>query len=78
MRGVSERTIQRNWEKGRMYLHHAVGGGASAAVSADAAAHPDRWRVLSPYLDEALEIPTEDWATWLASISANDPAWPPI
>jgi eukaryotic-like serine/threonine-protein kinase len=35
---------------------------------------PDRWRVLSPYLDEALEIPTEDWTTWLASISANDPA----
>ena len=23
MRGVSERTIQRNWEKGRLYLHHA-------------------------------------------------------
>jgi RNA polymerase sigma factor (TIGR02999 family) len=38
MRGVSERTIQRNWEKGRMYLHHAVGGGHPAAVSADAAA----------------------------------------
>jgi RNA polymerase sigma factor (TIGR02999 family) len=38
MRGVSERTIQRNWEKGRMYLHHAVGGGHRAAVSADAAA----------------------------------------
>jgi RNA polymerase sigma factor (TIGR02999 family) len=26
MRGVSERTIQRGWEKGRLYLHHAVGG----------------------------------------------------
>jgi RNA polymerase sigma factor (TIGR02999 family) len=25
MRGVSERTIQRNWEKGRLYLHHALG-----------------------------------------------------
>jgi RNA polymerase sigma factor (TIGR02999 family) len=24
MRGVSERTIQRNWEKGRLYLHHAM------------------------------------------------------
>jgi RNA polymerase sigma factor (TIGR02999 family) len=24
MRGVSERTIQRAWEKGRLYLHHAV------------------------------------------------------
>lgn len=26
MRGVSERTIQRGWEKGRLYLHHAVAG----------------------------------------------------
>ena len=25
MRGVSERTIQRAWEKGRLYLHHAIG-----------------------------------------------------
>jgi RNA polymerase sigma factor (TIGR02999 family) len=25
VRGVSERTIQRNWEKGRLYLHHAIG-----------------------------------------------------
>lgn len=24
MRGVSERTIQRSWEKGRLYLHHAI------------------------------------------------------
>jgi RNA polymerase sigma factor (TIGR02999 family) len=24
MRGVSERTIQRYWEKGRLYLHHAI------------------------------------------------------
>jgi serine/threonine protein kinase/tetratricopeptide (TPR) repeat protein len=35
---------------------------------------PDRWRVLSPYLDEALEIATEERATWLASISTYDPA----
>ena len=25
MRGVSERTVQRAWEKGRLYLHHAIG-----------------------------------------------------
>ena len=24
MRGVSERTIQRNWDKGRLYLHRAI------------------------------------------------------
>ena len=35
---------------------------------------PDRWRALSPYLDEALEIPTSDRRTWLASIRLQDPA----
>ena len=24
MRGVSERTVQRHWEKARLYLHHAI------------------------------------------------------
>ena len=37
MRGVSERTIQRNWEKGRMYLHHAIGGAQLTAAGAYAA-----------------------------------------
>ena len=36
MRGVSERTIQRNWEKGRLYLHHAIGSAGHAVKSADA------------------------------------------
>lgn len=31
MRGVSERTIQRAWEKGRLYLHHAIGGAGPIA-----------------------------------------------
>ncbi len=35
---------------------------------------PDRWRIVSPYLDEALEIATEDRAEWLASICARDAA----
>jgi RNA polymerase sigma factor (TIGR02999 family) len=39
MRGVSERTIQRSWEKGRLYLHHAIGSIGPAAVSAHAADH---------------------------------------
>lgn len=26
MRGVSERTVKRNWEKSRLYLHRALGG----------------------------------------------------
>ena len=40
MRGVSERTIQRTWEKGRLYLHHAIGSGSQAPVSAHAANQP--------------------------------------
>src|SRR5262245_17336217 len=32
----------------------------------------ERWRVLSPYLDEALEIAKEHRAAWLASIDARD------
>src|SRR5687767_11572207 len=35
---------------------------------------PDRWRVLSPYLDEALDIPADGRAAWLASLSAKDAA----
>lgn len=39
MRGVSERTVQRNWEKGRLYLHHAIGS-ERQAVSAHATHQP--------------------------------------
>jgi eukaryotic-like serine/threonine-protein kinase len=34
----------------------------------------DRWRTLSPYLDEALEIPTRDRGAWLESVFARDAA----
>lgn len=39
MRGVSERTIQRSWEKGRLYLHHAMGA-ETAAGPLDGAPRP--------------------------------------
>jgi serine/threonine protein kinase/tetratricopeptide (TPR) repeat protein len=35
---------------------------------------PERWRILSPYLDEMLDIPREERAAWLASIRARDAA----
>ena len=35
---------------------------------------PDRWRVLSPYLDEALEIPPDRRAAWVAAVSTRDSA----
>src|SRR6185295_17199047 len=38
------------------------------------ALNPDRWREVSPYLDEALEIAAEKRAAWLASIRAQDAA----
>src|SRR5574339_412637 len=34
----------------------------------------ERWRVLSPYLDEALEIAPEERSAWLVSIAARDAA----
>jgi len=34
----------------------------------------ERWRVLSPYLDEALDMPTRDRGAWLAAIFARDAA----
>jgi serine/threonine protein kinase/tetratricopeptide (TPR) repeat protein len=35
---------------------------------------PDRWRAVSPYLDQALELATGDRAEWLASLCARDAA----
>jgi RNA polymerase sigma factor (TIGR02999 family) len=40
MRGVSERTIQRNWEKGRLYLHQALAAAPAAATSAHVVHQP--------------------------------------
>ena len=36
--------------------------------------NPDRWRVLSPYLDQALDIAADERAAWLASLAARDSA----
>ena len=36
--------------------------------------NPERWRVLSPYLDEALDLPASERPGWLASIRARDVA----
>src|SRR5215216_6251404 len=40
MRGVSERTIQRNWEKGRLYLHQALASARPGATSVHATHQP--------------------------------------
>ena len=36
--------------------------------------NPERWRALSPYLDQALDVAEEDRAAWLAALSSRDPA----
>ena len=36
--------------------------------------NPARWRELSPHLDEALDVPADARASWLAALSARDPA----
>jgi RNA polymerase sigma factor (TIGR02999 family) len=40
MRGVSERTIQRGWEKGRLYLHRALDAAPLLPAAAYAAHQP--------------------------------------
>jgi RNA polymerase sigma factor (TIGR02999 family) len=40
MRGVSERTIQRNWEKGRLYLHQVIRNARPVRTSVHAAHQP--------------------------------------
>ena len=34
--------------------------------------NPERWRVLSPYVDQALDIAVEDRPAWLSELSARD------
>src|SRR4051794_40472262 len=36
--------------------------------------NPERWRVLSPYLDQALEIAADERAAWLATLQTLDAA----
>jgi eukaryotic-like serine/threonine-protein kinase len=36
--------------------------------------NPDRWRAISPYLDEALDLAGDARAAWLVSLSARDAA----
>jgi serine/threonine protein kinase/tetratricopeptide (TPR) repeat protein len=36
--------------------------------------NPDRWRVLSPYIDEALDVVPDDRPAWLAALAARDSA----
>ncbi len=35
---------------------------------------PDQWQAVSPYLDQALDMPEEERAAWLATLREQDPA----
>jgi serine/threonine protein kinase len=35
---------------------------------------PERWRLLSPYLDQALDVPADRLSSWLQSLAARDAA----
>ncbi|HEU5179286.1 MAG TPA: protein kinase, partial [Candidatus Polarisedimenticolia bacterium] len=35
---------------------------------------PERWKVLSPYLHQAMELPEQERASWLADLRERDPA----
>ena len=93
MRGVSERTVQRDWEKARIYLHRVLHGADAGgmmssvptAVSdlliggglACAALDRDRWQRASPHLDRVLDLPPADREAWLARCAREDPTSPP-
>ena len=74
MRGVSERTVQRKWEKARIYLHRSIRAAFVVCEEPMSTLNPDQWQALSPYLDQALAMPEEERAAWLASLRAQDPA----
>ena len=72
MKGVSDRTVQRQWEKARIYLHHKICRDLEdeAAMST---LSPDRWQEVSPYLDEVLSLPEQERAEWLDSFPKRRP-----
>ena len=79
MRGVSERTVQRRWEKARHLPAPRRSGRASSrdgdpSESSRRPMNLERWQVLSPYLDRALEMAEDERDAWLASLRADDPA----
>ena len=56
MMGVSERTVQRDWEKARIFLYQRL---RSSAVTDMTCASIDsaRWLQASAHLDRALDLP---------------------
>ncbi len=72
MRAVSERTVQRNWEKAQIRLHRNLRESTLlCSTRSRAQSRPDRREdVLS--LDEALAMPPEERTGWLASLRESN------
>jgi hypothetical protein len=72
MRDVSERTVQRNWEK----AFSCIGKFAQICRFEQSmfTLSPDQWQALSPYLDQALAMTDDARAAWLSSLGEQDPA----
>ena len=68
LRGVSERTVQRHWDKARIYLrHHACAGGDSSSERASGGGSS------APTSTRLLELSGEDRQRYLAGLAGEDP-----
>jgi len=70
IKGVSERTMRRNWEKARLYLYESISSVCQREVIMSV---HSRWKRASPYLDEALTLSEQEQSVWLASLREQDP-----
>jgi hypothetical protein len=72
MKDVSERTVQRNWEKARIYLHRKIVLICRFEKSMSTLRR-DQWQALSPYLDQALTLTEDERRAWPSELAERDP-----
>ena len=68
MRGTSERTIQRRWEKARLYLHHAIGD----------APHPHKASCRHSALTAGARSARSSTRRWRSPTANGRPGWRPF
>jgi eukaryotic-like serine/threonine-protein kinase len=70
LRGVSERTVQRQWEKAHLSAPQNSSEPGDLSMST---LTPGQWQEISPYLDHALTLSEEQRAAWLQSFRLEKP-----
>ena len=65
--------MRRKWEKASIQLHPSIGVDMAGKESLSPFS-PERWKAISPYLDQALDKPEDERAAWLADLREQDPA----